>query len=405
MSNESSLSAAADFEYARNLASIPGVRLRAEERGNASATRRVKTHRPGAEHRSIRGPRDGALPPNDFLKDLHREKRRAERSQVALSLVLYLVNEDQLSGVQRVDELLEVLHRAKRETDILGHVGTDTIAVLCPDTDESGTQAFIRKIDAMSDDGPFPTVAATYPNDLFENLAAGTRTQPAFHPFVVSDSTDPQQRGYRLKRYLDIVGAIVAITLLAPFMLVIALLIGMTSKGPVIFRQTRVGKGGVPFTFYKFRSMLTNVDDSIHRNFVADLIKGERAENSLAADKPSTYKLQSDPRVTPIGRFIRRTSIDELPQFFNVLKGDMSLVGPRPPIPYEAAQYQPWHLRRLMTLKPGITGIWQVEGRSRVPFNEMVRMDLRYIRECSLALDLKILLATIVVVFRGDGAD
>ena len=120
---------------------------------------------------------------------------------------------------------------------------------------------------------------------------------------------------------------------------------------------------------------------------------------------PAIYKLKADPRVTPIGRFIRKSSIDELPQLFNVLNGDMSLVGPRPPIPYEAAQYQPWHLRRIMTVKPGITGIWQVEGRSKVAFSEMVRMDLRYIRECSLALDIKILLKTVLVVLRGEGAD
>jgi lipopolysaccharide/colanic/teichoic acid biosynthesis glycosyltransferase len=187
-------------------------------------------------------------------------------------------------------------------------------------------------------------------------------------------------------------------------MLVVAAAIAVTSHGPVIFKQTRLGRGGVPFTFYKFRSMVMNVDDGIHREFVASLIKGGPAEGAAAEGKPAPYKLQSDPRVTRIGRFIRKTSIDELPQFFNVLKGEMSLVGPRPPIPYEAVHYQSWHLRRILTIKPGITGLWQVEGRSKVTFNEMVRIDLRYIRECSLALDLKILLKNVFVVVYCDGA-
>jgi lipopolysaccharide/colanic/teichoic acid biosynthesis glycosyltransferase len=166
-----------------------------------------------------------------------------------------------------------------------------------------------------------------------------------------------------------------------------------------------LGKGGVPFVFYKFRSMVTNGDDSIHRAFVANLIKGEDEANAKAEEGAPVYKIKADPRVTRIGRFIRKTSIDELPQFFNVLKGEMSLVGPRPPIPYEAANYQPWHLRRILAANPGLTGLWQVEGRSRVSFNDMVRMDLRYIRESSLSLDIKILLKTVLVVLRCDGAN
>jgi lipopolysaccharide/colanic/teichoic acid biosynthesis glycosyltransferase len=146
--------------------------------------------------------------------------------------------------------------------------------------------------------------------------------------------------------------------------------------------------------------MVRNGDDRIHRAFVADLIKGEA---STAGGTPQ-FKLAQDPRVTRVGKLIRKTSLDELPQFFNVLKGDMSLVGPRPPIPYEASNYQPWHLRRILGAKPGITGIWQVEGRSKVSFDDMVRMDLRYTRECSLGLDLRILLRTVLVVIRCDGA-
>lgn len=345
---------------------------------------------------------DDALLLNDFLKDLHREMRRAERSQAALSLVLYQVDDPSVQRSRHVAQLLEVLHGAKRETDILGHVGDDMIAVLCPDTDEQGTQGFMRKVDAQAGDLPFTAMAATYPDDLFENLGKSAHTRPAFQPFLASDATDSGYRGYPLKRCLDIVGALVALCLFGPLMLVVAAAIALSSHGPVIFKQTRLGKGGTPFTFYKFRSMAANVDDGIHREFVASLINGEQAEG--AEGQPAPYKLQSDPRVTGIGRLIRKTSIDELPQFFNVLRGDMSLVGPRPPIPYETTHYQSWHLRRILTLKPGITGLWQVKGRSKVTFNEMVRMDLRYLRDCSLALDIKILLQTVVVVIRCEGA-
>lgn len=370
-------------------------------------THRWKTDRTVNAKSLRRGHQDDALPLNDFLRDLHREKRRSERSKAPLSLVLYQIDDKASPHADHEpDRLLEILHESKRVTDILGHVGNDTIAVLCPDTSEQGIRGFMQKIEARAGDMPLAGVAATYPDDLFENLASGVHAQPVFEPFLASDATHVRRREYSLKRALDVVGALFAICLLSPLMLVVAAAVKLTSRGPTIFKQSRVGKGGVPFTFYKFRSMVTNADDSIHRAFVADLIRGDRGEVERHGEEQTpTYKLKADPRVTLIGRFMRKTSIDELPQLFNVLKGDMSLVGPRPPLPYEAAQYQPWHLRRVMTLKPGITGIWQVEGRSRVPFNEMVRMDLRYIRECSFLLDIKILAATLMVVVRGVGAD
>lgn len=346
-----------------------------------------------------------ALPLKGFLRDLHREKRRSERSKAPLSLVLYQIDDKTANGATQAERLLEILHSTKRLTDVIGHVGRDKIAVLCPDTNSHGIKGFMEKIGSRAGELPIAGVAATYPDDLFENLANGTRAPTALQPLMASDAVDRRDRAYPLKRVVDIAGALVAIGLFAPLMLVVAAGVGLTSRGPVIFKQTRVGRGGVPFTFYKFRSMRVESDDTIHREFVAKLINAGQAEGAAQEEGPAIYKLKSDPRVTPIGRLIRKTSIDELPQLFNVLKGDMSLVGPRPPIPYEAAQYQPWHLRRVMTLKPGITGIWQVEGRSKVPFSEMVRMDLRYIRDCSLVLDLKLLLRTVLVVLRGKGAD
>jgi lipopolysaccharide/colanic/teichoic acid biosynthesis glycosyltransferase len=176
-----------------------------------------------------------------------------------------------------------------------------------------------------------------------------------------------------------------------------------TSKGPVLFRQHRVGQYGRRFTFLKFRSMRVGNDPSVHREYVTKLIAGEanRIQASTSTNGTGVYKLANDKRITRIGTFLRKTSLDELPQFINVLKGDMSLVGPRPPIPYELAAYQTWHRRRVLEVKPGITGLWQVTGRSQVKFDDMVRLDLRYATSWSPWLDLKILLRTPGAVIKG----
>jgi lipopolysaccharide/colanic/teichoic acid biosynthesis glycosyltransferase len=185
--------------------------------------------------------------------------------------------------------------------------------------------------------------------------------------------------------------------------LAIAIAIKLTSKGPVLFKQKRVGQYGVGFTFLKFRSMRFLNDPKIHQEYVKRLIAG-KDDCKQADGNGGAYKLQHDPRITPLGRFLRRTSLDELPQFFNVLRGDMSLVGPRPPIPYETEVYDIWHRRRFFEVKPGITGLWQVKGRSKVKFDDMVRLDIQYTREWSLGLDLKILLETPGALFFGKGA-
>ena len=197
---------------------------------------------------------------------------------------------------------------------------------------------------------------------------------------------------------MDVSGSVMALLLLSPLFLSIAALIKLTSKGPVLFKQRRVGQDGAAFTFLKFRSMEVNNDPTIHEKYISKLIAHELDKTE------GTYKIKDDPRVTPLGRFLRKSSLDELPQFLNVLRGEMSLVGPRPPIPYEFEKYSLWHRRRTLEARPGLTGIWQICGRSRTTFDEMVRMDLRYIREQSLWLDVKILLKTPLAVFRGDGA-
>ena len=203
-------------------------------------------------------------------------------------------------------------------------------------------------------------------------------------------SVDPP--GYRIaKRAFDVAVAVVLIIISAPLLIVIAIGIKLTSSGPVFFTQERVGKDGKPFTLLKFRTMHQDADNRIHREYMQRLINGEV---DASDDEEALYKLQDDPRITEFGHFLRRTSLDELPQLFNVLAGSMSLVGPRPPIPYEVNAYKSWHLQRL-SVKPGITGLWQVSGRSSTTFDEMVRLDLEYIARRSFQTDLKILFQTI----------
>jgi lipopolysaccharide/colanic/teichoic acid biosynthesis glycosyltransferase len=184
--------------------------------------------------------------------------------------------------------------------------------------------------------------------------------------------------------------------------LVVAALVRLTSAGPVLYRQQRIGQMMRPFEMLKFRTMAFNAAHGLHQDFVTTFIAGGDGEKT--ADPNRVFKIVKDPRITSIGHFLRRTSIDELPQLWNVLRGDMSLVGPRPPLAYEVAHYKAWHLRRIAGAKPGVTGLWQVKGRSRTTFDEMVRLDLRYVRRRSLWTDLRILLATPRAVISGKGA-
>jgi lipopolysaccharide/colanic/teichoic acid biosynthesis glycosyltransferase len=204
-----------------------------------------------------------------------------------------------------------------------------------------------------------------------------------------------------MKRAVDILGSLVALILLSPVFALVAAAIKLTSNGPILFRQDRIGQFGRRFTFLKFRSMKVNNDAAIHKEYVLKLICGDLPQTSENGNP--VFKIQNDPRVTAVGRFIRRTSLDEIPQFLNVLAGHMSLVGPRPPIPYELEKYDTWHRQRVLSMKPGITGLWQVNGRSRTTFDEMVRLDIRYIREWSFWMDLRLLVATPWVVFTGKG--
>lgn len=241
-----------------------------------------------------------------------------------------------------------------------------------------------------------------------KNIAAVRYADQKVIPLFISDAAQgamvespvrPSALSLHCKRLLDIVFSLAVIVLGFPFFLLIAAFIKLTSEGPVLYVQERIGKDRQPFRFYKFRTMIVDSNDATHRSFAESFIKGTMRDEN---DGQPLFKLKSDPRITSIGKFLRRTSLDELPQFYNVLKGDMTLVGPRPPLTYELDCYKEWHKGRL-AVKPGLTGLWQVSGRSTVPFDEMVMLDLYYIENWSLLLDLKIMLRTIPVMLFGLG--
>jgi exopolysaccharide biosynthesis polyprenyl glycosylphosphotransferase len=235
------------------------------------------------------------------------------------------------------------------------------------------------------------------PND--KEWAADAKLYPEIH------SKAPGKKLSRaVKRAIDVAASGFVLLLFLPVFAVIAALVKLTSAGPVLFRQERMGQFGKRFRFLKFRSMYLNNAPTIHQEYVRDFIAGSKGAHKTESAEAPVYKIVNDPRVTPVGRFLRKTSLDELPQLWNVLIGEMSLVGPRPPVPYEYAVYEHWHRRRVLEVRPGITGLWQVNGRSRTTFDEMVRLDLQYATNWSLWLDLKILLMTPRAVFTGAGA-
>jgi lipopolysaccharide/colanic/teichoic acid biosynthesis glycosyltransferase len=356
------------------------------------------------------------LPKDVFHGLLCLERKRAERSKK--HLLLMLIESKGSTGLNGDSILLErvagVLCQTIRETDLAGwfepnsvlgavftHVGETEISTAVR-TIESRLIAELQKALRANQIKNLQLSFYTFP-DVWEGEGRGRSVITTMYPDLFE-----QERRKRLplltKRVMDIVGSTLALILLTPLFLVLAIIIKMTSKGPILFRQQRVGQFGTRFEFLKFRSMAVSTDEGIHKEYVQNFIAGKAQPAVGTGDQKVVYKITSDPRVSWIGRFMRRTSLDELPQFWNVLQGEMSLVGPRPPIPYEIESYDIWHRRRLLEAKPGITGLWQVHGRSRTTFDEMVRLDLQYSRTWSILLDLKILLQTPPAVILGDGA-
>jgi lipopolysaccharide/colanic/teichoic acid biosynthesis glycosyltransferase len=199
--------------------------------------------------------------------------------------------------------------------------------------------------------------------------------------------------GRAFRRAVDVVAATVGITIVAPLLIVIGVLIKLSSPGPILFLQRRVGRNGEMFTMLKFRTMHMGADDQPHRSYMREYVRGSKRPPQSEGEASPIFKLTNDKRIFSVGSLLRRWSLDELPQLFNVLSGDMSLVGPRPSVHYELEDYQPWHRERLK-VRPGVTGLWQIYGRGRTTFDEMVRLDIQYIRRQSIALDLKLLVLT-----------
>ena len=356
------------------------------------------------------------LPEKIFLKTLYLERRRAERSRK--SLVLALIHEKNSTGQQPSERLTREMQRLPlllsltvRETDICGWYRDNSICgVVFTEFSEASRSVIVEKLSIRIQETLRKALRSEalaqievsfhfFPEQSADNQAVlGDRK---FYPDLIAREDSLPRL---IKRLIEVVGSFMALTLLSQFFLLIAIAIKVNSRGPVFFRQTRVGQNGNRFTFLKFRSMLSKSDPRIHEDYVKRLIVGGDSVKRSTVEGKEAFKITQDPRITSLGRFLRKTSLDELPQFWNVLKGEMSLVGPRPPIPYELEAYDAWHMRRLLEAKPGITGLWQVMGRSRTTFNEMVRLDLHYARNWSLSLDMKILFQTPRAVISGEGA-
>ena len=350
-----------------------------------------------------------------FHRMIALERKRTERSRKPFLLMLL----DTGGGVPSTRseklllDVLATLTESTRETDLVGWYATGTVVgvmftelvvderALIIGTIMNRVSEALRKNLTLEQFNQIKLSFHLFPDD-WDHQGPDRPSNPTLYPDL--ETREKSTRAMRIvKRSMDIFGSLLALLILAPIFLIIAIAIKLTSEGPVFFRQKRIGQYGKPFTFLKFRSMYVNNDASAHKEYVRQLIAGEAARKPING-KQAIYKLTKDNRITAVGRIIRRTSLDETPQFFNVLVGDMSLVGPRPPIPYEVEAYDVWHRRRVLEAKPGITGLWQVYGRSRVEFDEMVRLDLRYAREWSPWLDVKILLQTPKAVVAGHGA-
>src|SRR6266576_365003 len=355
------------------------------------------------------------LPEDLFLRMLALERKRSERTQRPFVLLLMETGQNlptQKNGRILLD-ILGSLQAATRETDVMGWYQSNSVigvmfTEITPDnnlilsTILSRISVVLRDRLTIEQFSQLKFAFHLFPAE-WDPQNPDRPSNPTLYPDL-HDRNDTNWLGRGIKRMMDVIGSLVLLAMLSPVFFLIAVAIKLTSRGPVLFRQKRIGEHGTPFTFLKFRSIYVNTDSSEHKEYVRQLIAGQAAKHPANGNGEGVFKLTNDSRITRVGSFLRRTSLDELPQFVNVLRGEMSLVGPRPPVPYEVEAYATWHRRRLLEAKPGITGLWQVEGCSRVGFDDMVRLDLRYARHSSPWLDLKILWQTPKAVIAGDGA-
>lgn len=349
-----------------------------------------------------------------FQNILTLERRRAERSRRPFILMLVHSNTHRDRDQFLLQQALRILISNTRETDVIGwYREFATLGIIFTEMSEgektpvAGT--LLQKVESA--------LIETLGREDFSELTISVHVFPEEWDRENSDwvgdsklypELRPKHTKRRLdlavKRAIDVAGSAALLLAMLPFLVAIAIIIKLTSKGPVLFEQERLGQFGARFKCLKFRTMYTNCDPKIHREYVQQFIAGNAQSAAGDTSQKALYKITKDPRITPIGRILRKTSLDEFPQFWNVLRGEMSLVGPRPPVPYEFEVYDIWHRRRVLELKPGVTGLWQVSGRNRIRFDEMVRLDLRYSQKWSLWLDLQILLVTPWAMINGDCA-
>jgi lipopolysaccharide/colanic/teichoic acid biosynthesis glycosyltransferase len=339
-----------------------------------------------------------------FKSVLVRERKLSDRFEQPFVLVLVTMTAAGDVDERKWEPVIEALSAAKRETDVIGWFESlATIGVILPETDASDPavatemvsrvrQELAARVDA---DAPISCVTKIH---SYSGRFDGREKHTA-DPLTC----DRPARWWSVaKRVIDVMGSLALLALFSPLLLLLTVLVKLTSRGPVFFRQPRIGQYGKVFTMLKFRTMHADASEPLHQEFVKEFISARARPSMLGEDE--VFKLVDDPRVTRFGKWLRRTSLDEMPQFWNVLTGSMSLVGPRPPLHYEVEQYKSWHYRRILEAKPGITGLWQVTGRNRTSFDDMVRLDLRYARSRSLLTDLRILLATPRAVLSRKGA-
>jgi lipopolysaccharide/colanic/teichoic acid biosynthesis glycosyltransferase len=357
---------------------------------------------------------ESAIPEDVFHSLLTLERKRAERSRKQFVLMLMDAHLENGSAAGILKEAVEIVIASKRETDLIGWYRQGAIlGVIFTEvnagTDRPITEILRNKFETTLAERMGKSRAAkiavsfhVFP-EIWDKNQSGWQADSKLYP-ELSPTASRQQVPLLIKRMMDVAGGAALLLVLSPLLAAIAAMIKLTSKGPVIFEQERLGRFGARFKCLKFRTMYTDNDPKIHQEYIQQFISGKEESGNGNGSQQPVYKIVNDPRVTTVGRFLRKTSLDELPQFWNVLRGEMSLVGPRPPVQYEFEIYDIWHRRRILDVKPGVTGLWQVSGRSRTRFDDMVRLDLRYCRTWSLWLDLKILISTPRAVLGGDGA-
>jgi lipopolysaccharide/colanic/teichoic acid biosynthesis glycosyltransferase len=359
-------------------------------------------------------PDETALTEGVFHSLLTHERRRAERSRKPFVLMLLDANLENGTAAEILKSAVDVVLASKRETDLVGWYKEDVIlGVIFTEVSVEGDLPVTETLRAKIETALIKHLGREPASKIAISLHLFPENWDKDHTGWVADSKlypDLKRKSSRkrlplvIKRVMDVAGSGALLLVLSPLLAAIAAIIKLTSKGPVIYEQERLGQLGARFKCLKFRTMYTNNDPKIHQEYVQQFIAGKDGLDKSESNEKPVYKLTNDPRITSIGRLLRKASLDELPQFWNVLRGEMSLVGPRPPVPYEFEVYDVWHRRRVLEVKPGVTGLWQVSGRNRTLFDEMVRLDLRYCRSWSLWLDVKILFATPRAVFHGDGA-